>query len=162
MTQPAGSKAISGSQILVFVNGSAWGNAKSIRLRTVTNNKRLFGLDASFPFDMIPTNIVVNGTLECYALEGDGAEVGQEGERVWGEYVMEIYIRSIPMEKIVERYGVESPGDYWRTGKDSVAIRSVQTGNPDYDYLIALHEMIEEWDCTKRGCQSSAPRHCGD
>jgi hypothetical protein len=66
---------------------------------------------------------------------------------------MEINIKSIPLKQLVERYGVDSAGDYWRPLADMVQVRVVDMGNPDYEFLIALHEMIEEWLCFKRKIQ---------
>jgi len=67
-----------------------------------------------------------------------------------GLRVVEIYSRSISLKDIKARYGCVTAGDYWRF-KDLVNIRTVETGNENYNFLIHLHESIEEWLCTMRG-----------
>ena len=64
---------------------------------------------------------------------------------------IEIYAKTVTMKEMVARYGCPSLGDYWRNHKDLINIRSLDIGNQDYEFLIMLHEMIEEYLCTKRG-----------
>ena len=64
---------------------------------------------------------------------------------------MEYWIKSIPLKQLMERYGAESVGDYWRPVRDSVQIRVAEMENQDYCFLVALHELVEEFLCTKRG-----------
>ena len=64
---------------------------------------------------------------------------------------IEIYAKTVTMKEMVARYGCESLGDYWRNHPEVINIRSFDTGNNDYNFLIILHEMIEEWLCNKRG-----------
>jgi hypothetical protein len=68
---------------------------------------------------------------------------------------MEITIKSIPLKQLVERYGVESAGDYWRPTENNIQIRVVKMDNPDMEFLVAIHEMVEEWLCNKRGIKET-------
>jgi hypothetical protein len=56
-------------------------------------------------------------------------------------------IKTIPLNTM--RYF--SYGDYWDESDNTKQVRVVETGNPDYEFLIALHELIEEKLCEKRG-----------
>jgi hypothetical protein len=58
----------------------------------------------------------------------------------------EIHIATIPIEKM--RY--PTLGDY-RIYQNSIHIDVADTGNPDYDFLIALHELVECYLTIKRG-----------
>lgn len=69
--------------------------------------------------------------------------------------MIEIYAKSISMKEMIARYGVESAGDYWRPRQELINIRALELGNPDYEFLIILHEIIEEYLCTKRGIKET-------
>jgi len=43
-----------------------------------------------------------------------------------------------------------SLGDYWYEG-DALEVRVAEYGNTDYETLIAVHEVIEEWLTKRRG-----------
>jgi hypothetical protein len=59
-------------------------------------------------------------------------------------------IRPVTMQEMIDRYGCASAGDYWReNGK--LNIRCLKMDNEDYMFLVCLHELIEEYLCTKRG-----------
>lgn len=64
---------------------------------------------------------------------------------------MRIDIQSIPHGN--QRY--ETVGDYWEEemlgGKVIRHIRVSDMGNEDYEFLVALHEMVESFLCKKRG-----------
>lgn len=68
---------------------------------------------------------------------------------------MEIWIKSIPLKELVERYGCESAGDYWRPTPNLLNVRAADTGNEDFNFLISLHELLEEILCTKRGIKET-------
>ena len=68
---------------------------------------------------------------------------------------METWIKSISMKEMVKRYGVNTAGDYWRPTPDLLNIRVIGLNNSDYEFLIAIHEMIEEYICTKRGIKET-------
>lgn len=68
---------------------------------------------------------------------------------------MEINIKSIPVKQLIERYKVFSAGDYWRTAENTVQIRVADLRNPNMEFLIALHELVEEWLCNKRGIKET-------
>ena len=59
---------------------------------------------------------------------------------------MKILIETLPYNKL--RY--KTPGDYFQDG-DTFKIQIADTGNEDYNFLVALHEFIESKLCQKRG-----------
>lgn len=58
---------------------------------------------------------------------------------------MRIHIQSIPFEE--HRY--PTCGDYW--DKDGVTEIRVSQMDPDYEFLVAMHELIEYYLVKKRG-----------
>lgn len=60
---------------------------------------------------------------------------------------MRIEIETIPHKK--QRYN--TCGDYWIDEDDNLQIRISDLGNTDYEFLIALHELIEAYLCLKDG-----------
>jgi hypothetical protein len=50
-----------------------------------------------------------------------------------------------------QRY--ETVGDYWHPSEHRTEIRVSATGNSDYDFLIAVHEFVEQYLCQRRGIQ---------
>jgi hypothetical protein len=66
---------------------------------------------------------------------------------------MKINIETIPHDQ--QRY--ETPGDYWVGKDDSIQIRVSKMGDHnsavagDYEFLVALHELIEVHLCKKAG-----------
>lgn len=42
-------------------------------------------------------------------------------------------------------------GDYWLDSEGTEQVRVSDAGNPDYEFLVAVHELIELWLCEKRG-----------
>ena len=59
---------------------------------------------------------------------------------------MNINIKSIPHSE--QRY--ETCGDYWDDEKGT-NIRVSNMGNEDYEFLVAVHELVEQYLCKKRG-----------
>lgn len=59
---------------------------------------------------------------------------------------MEIHIKTIPHSE--QRY--ETAGDYWYEG-DRLEMRVSDTGDDDYAFLVAVHEMVEAHLCKRRG-----------
>lgn len=60
---------------------------------------------------------------------------------------MNITLKSIPHDQ--QRY--ETAGD-WKINPDgSIEINVSDMGNEDYNFLVALHELVEVWLCQKRG-----------
>lgn len=57
-----------------------------------------------------------------------------------------IRVHVIPHKK--QRY--PTVGD-WKFGKKNLVIRISQMKNPDYIFLVFLHEVIEAWLCFRRG-----------
>ncbi len=65
---------------------------------------------------------------------------------------MNASIRTIPHRE--QRY--ETVGDFW-TDRDGVRqFRVSAMGNPDFEFLIALHELVESHLCQKRGIPDGA------
>ena len=62
-----------------------------------------------------------------------------------------IEIKSIPHDQ--HRY--ETVGDYWDDGTGT-HIRVSEVGNEDYEFLVSLHEMVEQYLCRRRGIQEEA------
>lgn len=60
---------------------------------------------------------------------------------------MHIVIKTIPHEK--HRY--ETCGDYFWDSDGTIQIRVSAMGNEDYEFLVALHELVEAHLCKKRG-----------
>lgn len=60
---------------------------------------------------------------------------------------MKISIRTIPHNK--QHY--ETCGDYWIDEQGRTKIVVSDMDNEDYEFLIALHEMVEQHLCKKRG-----------
>lgn len=59
---------------------------------------------------------------------------------------MKIVIETVPHNE--QRY--ETVGDYW-WDNETLHIRVSETGNTNYDYLIAIHELVEAVLCEYRG-----------
>ena len=61
-------------------------------------------------------------------------------------------MRKISIETIPHaQHRYETVGDYWHPTDDSVEVRVSDMGNPDYEFLVAIHELIELYLCKKRG-----------
>lgn len=60
---------------------------------------------------------------------------------------MEIEVKTIPHS--AHRYA-GTCGD-WQLFDGLMHVRVSATGNEDYDFLIALHEILEAWLCHRRG-----------
>ncbi len=58
-----------------------------------------------------------------------------------------IHIKTIPHPE--QRY--PTTGDYWRGESGAEEIRVSDVGNPDYEFLVALHELVEWYLTEKRG-----------
>lgn len=56
-------------------------------------------------------------------------------------------IHAIPHS--TQRY--ETVGDYWHPSESRTEIRVSQMGNADYEFLVAVHELIEQYLCKRRG-----------
>jgi hypothetical protein len=63
---------------------------------------------------------------------------------------VKILIKTIPHE--TQRY--DTVGD-WYESIGGLHIRVSETGNEDYNFLIALHEMVEYYLCKKHGVKES-------
>lgn len=63
----------------------------------------------------------------------------------------DIIIKTIPHNQ--HRY--ETVGDYWRDMEGNLQIRVSEMGNPDYEILVAIHELIEVILTEKRGVMES-------
>lgn len=59
---------------------------------------------------------------------------------------MRIIVETIPHRD--QNY--ETVGDYW-SDENGMHIRVSDIGNPDYEFLVAIHEMVEAKLCQKRG-----------
>lgn len=58
-----------------------------------------------------------------------------------------IHIKSIPHSE--QRY--ETVGDYWVDEHNGVQeVRVSDVGNPDYEFLVAMHELVELYICRHR------------
>jgi hypothetical protein len=70
--------------------------------------------------------------------------------------MLHIYIDTIPHDE--QRY--PTVGDYWHPvlpgGTMTTEIKVSDMGNPDYEFLVALHEQIEAHLCMKRGISDEA------
>jgi hypothetical protein len=64
---------------------------------------------------------------------------------------MNIKIQTLPLKVLVERYGVISAGDYWRDEDGTIQIRVADLNNEDMEFLVALHELCEQYLTFKRG-----------
>ena len=60
---------------------------------------------------------------------------------------MDFEIKTIPHNE--QRY--ETVGDWKRDKNGVMQIRVSDMGNPDYEFLVALHELIESYYCIKNG-----------
>ena len=64
---------------------------------------------------------------------------------------LHIYIDTIPHAE--QRY--PTVGDYWETtlraGTKTREVRISEMGNADYEFLVSIHEQIEQHLCEKRG-----------
>jgi hypothetical protein len=59
---------------------------------------------------------------------------------------MNIIIKTIPHKH--QRY--ETVGDYFKIGElDTILVSNM--GNPDYEFLVAVHELVEMYLCQRRG-----------
>jgi hypothetical protein len=67
--------------------------------------------------------------------------------------IKNIFIQTIPHE----RHRYETVGDYFYTkdnfilGEEDMQVRVSDMGNEDYEFLVAIHELIEAYLCRKRG-----------
>jgi hypothetical protein len=64
---------------------------------------------------------------------------------------MKIIIETIPVSEM--RY--PSAGDYWWDENGTLQIKVAETGNEDFNKLIAQHELWEAWLCRHRGIKES-------
>jgi hypothetical protein len=64
---------------------------------------------------------------------------------------MKINIETIPHKQ--QRY--PTVGD-WYDEDGALQIKVSEMGNPDYEFLVALHELVEVWLCKKRGISQKA------
>lgn len=60
---------------------------------------------------------------------------------------MNITIKTIPHDK--QRY--PTCGDWWFDKSGDLQLRISDMGNPEYESLVALHELVEVMLCKKRG-----------
>lgn len=67
---------------------------------------------------------------------------------------MKIIIQTIPHSEM--RY--DTCGDYWEEN-GIMKIRVSDMGNDDYSFLVAIHEMIEQHLCKKRGITEESITH---
>lgn len=63
-----------------------------------------------------------------------------------------IHIKTIPHSE--QRY--PTTGDYWRDENDTEQVRVSDVGNPDYEFLVMLHELVEWYLAEKRGITDEA------
>ena len=64
---------------------------------------------------------------------------------------MNIIIKTVPHRH--QRY--ETVGDYFTIGElDTILVSKM--GNPDYEFLVAIHELTEMYLCQKRGISESS------
>jgi hypothetical protein len=70
-----------------------------------------------------------------------------EGHPDTNRIKMNITIKTIPHKK--QRY--PTCGDWWFDEQGNLQIRVSDVGNPNYEALVALHEMVEALLCKKRG-----------
>lgn len=56
---------------------------------------------------------------------------------------MRIVIETIPHS--AQRY--PTVGDYWRDEEGTFQVRVSKMGVPDFEFLVALHELVEMWLC---------------
>jgi len=61
--------------------------------------------------------------------------------------LIKIFARTIPHS--CHRY--ETVGDYWEEGFADREVRASEMGDEDMEFLVLLHEMIEQHLCLKRG-----------
>lgn len=64
---------------------------------------------------------------------------------------MRITIETIPHEDQRPGAGINTIGDWQFDAAGNLAISVSALGDPDYEFLIGLHEMIEAWLCHKHG-----------
>ena len=60
--------------------------------------------------------------------------------------MLQIHIKTIPHDE--QRY--DTTGDYWQDDK-TTEFRITAQDNPDYEFLVALHELVEWYLTQKRG-----------
>lgn len=60
---------------------------------------------------------------------------------------MRVVIDTIP--HAAQRY--DTIGDYSPDSMGGLHIKVSDLGNPDYEFLVAIHELAEAWLCRKRG-----------
>ena len=65
---------------------------------------------------------------------------------------MKIQLRTIPHSE--QRY--ETVGDWENLPDGSLRISVSDMGNDDYAFLVAIHDAVEVWLCTKRGITDEA------
>lgn len=65
---------------------------------------------------------------------------------------MRIVIETIP--HAAQRY--ETVGDYWTDPDGTLHIKVSEMVNPDHEFLVALHELVEAKLCEKRGISDAA------
>jgi hypothetical protein len=66
--------------------------------------------------------------------------------------MINISIQSIPEEQ--HRY--PTTGDWWFEPDGRLRIAVTEWGNPDHEFLIAFHELVEVWLCRRRGITTEA------
>jgi hypothetical protein len=82
--------------------------------------------------------------LNDEVLRQGGSKLGPKKD---SSHPMEIVIMTIPHKE--QRY--ETVGDYWKGLGGSTQIRVSDMDNADYEFLVALHELVEQKLCEKRG-----------
>lgn len=60
--------------------------------------------------------------------------------------MLKIEIKTIPDKE--QRY--DTVGDYWKKG-DTDEIRISEIGNRQYEFFVAIHEMVEQFLCENKG-----------
>lgn len=65
---------------------------------------------------------------------------------------MKIIIETIPQSQ--HRY--ETTGDYWTEEDGTIQIRVTDMGNKDYEFFVAIHELVEQFLVDKRGITDEA------
>jgi hypothetical protein len=99
--------------------------------------------------------IGVHRHLKARRARGEAAVVlryGENGHEKREKLSLHIYTDTIPHSE--QRY--PTVGDYWETVEHGVyplrrEVRVSEMGNIDYEFLVAIHEQIEQHLCKKRG-----------
>jgi hypothetical protein len=61
-----------GPRVVLYLNGQAFGRVSSFQWSSATAMKAIYALDNSFPYELMPTQTKVTGTIGLYRLAGDG------------------------------------------------------------------------------------------